>query len=476
MPRALAADDGLPEVEVAANRAEVQDLAKFAVAENNKRKVEHHTQALTPAHSSSSLSPLPFSLLSLSPPLPLSPSTSLPLPLSPSPYAMGITGNKPPVRVCVFSISNHSASALSFAPFPAALYRCPSFRPAPSAPLPLGQLQRCPSALPPFRHSALPSFRSSSFPPFCLSALPHFRPSALSYLTPSPPPLRAGLRVRAEQGRRAGETEQRSAAGEEESRNELRLMSVAPMPVAALAAGRLKGKRGEGGREGGAEKGRGERGSAGGGSGEGGRGGGWGGGEGGRVGGGEWGKWEACSCHQISCLPSLSPPSIFPPFPPRPPTLPLPFSSSPPLSPSLSPPLSSFPLSISPLPNRPADALRELLEPYGELVRSWNLPDWLIHWGHPGNMAVVLLAMGGYGSYLGWQIRLASSPEAKAAARAAHPPIMGFMFLFFAIGATGGLTSLVTTGRPIFESPHAYSGMAGLVLLTIQTAMTALFK
>ncbi|CAI5991644.1 unnamed protein product, partial [Closterium sp. NIES-65] len=370
----------------------------------------------------------------------------------------------------------HSASALSFAPFPAALYRCPSFRPAPSAPLPLGQLQRCPSALPPFRHSALPSFRSSSFPPFCLSALPHFRPSALSYLTPSPPPLRAGLRVRAEQGRRAGETEQRSAAGEEESRNELRLMSVAPMPVAALAAGRLKGKRGEGGREGGAEKGRGERGSAGGGSGEGGRGGGWGGGEGGRVGGGEWGKWEACSCHQISCLPSLSPPSIFPPFPPRPPTLPLPFSSSPPLSPSLSPPLSSFPLSISPLPNRPADALRELLEPYGELVRSWNLPDWLIHWGHPGNMAVVLLAMGGYGSYLGWQIRLASSPEAKAAARAAHPPIMGFMFLFFAIGATGGLTSLVTTGRPIFESPHAYSGMAGLVLLTIQTAMTALFK
>ncbi|CAI5475840.1 unnamed protein product [Closterium sp. Yama58-4] len=170
---------------------------------------------------------------------------------------------------------------------------------------------------------------------------------------------RGGLRVRAEQGSGAGGTEQRGAEREKESRNELRLMSVAPMPVAALAA---------------------------------------------------------------------------------------------------------------------ADALRELLEPYGELVRSWDLPDWLIHWGHPGNMAVVLLAMGGYGSYLGWQIRLASTPEAKEAARAAHPPIMAFMFLFFAIGATGGLTSLVTTGRPIFESPHAYSGMAGLVLLTIQTALTAFFK
>ena len=35
-----------------------------------------------------------------------------------------------------------------------------------------------------------------------------------------------------------------------------------------------------------------------------------------------------------------------------------------------------------------AEGLRELLEPVGELVRSWNLPDWLIHWGHPGNMVM----------------------------------------------------------------------------------------
>ena len=33
-----------------------------------------------------------------------------------------------------------------------------------------------------------------------------------------------------------------------------------------------------------------------------------------------------------------------------------------------------------------AEGLRELLEPFGELVRSLDLPDWLIHWGHPGNM------------------------------------------------------------------------------------------
>ncbi|CAI5519414.1 unnamed protein product [Closterium sp. Naga37s-1] len=69
---------------------------------------------------------------------------------------------------------------------------------------------------------------------------------------------RRDLRVRAEQGRRAGETEQRSAAGEEESRNELRPMSVAPMPVAALAAGRRVLVGGRGGVAAGSGKGGGE--------------------------------------------------------------------------------------------------------------------------------------------------------------------------------------------------------------------------
>ncbi|CAI7885678.1 unnamed protein product [Closterium sp. NIES-54] len=103
------------------------------------------------------------------------------------------------------------------------------------------------------------SFASpSALPPFRRSALPPSRPSAHSYLTPSPPALPPDLRVRAEQGRRAGETEQRSAAGEEESRNELRPMSVAPMPVAALAAGRRVLVGGRGGVAAGSGKGGGE--------------------------------------------------------------------------------------------------------------------------------------------------------------------------------------------------------------------------
>lgn len=54
---------------------------------------------------------------------------------------------------------------------------------------------------------------------------------------------------------------------------------------------------------------------------------------------------------------------------------------------------------------------------------------------------VVLFAMGGYGSYQGWQIRLSPDGSAKAAAKDLHPKILAGMFFFFAAGAVGGVTS-----------------------------------
>lgn len=122
-----------------------------------------------------------------------------------------------------------------------------------------------------------------------------------------------------------------------------------------------------------------------------------------------------------------------------------------------------------------AEVLRSVFGPFAELVKTWSLPDWLVHWGHPGNMAVVLFAMGGYGSYLGWQIRLSDDVEVKAMAKDLHPKLLGGMFFFFALGATGGITSLLTSDKPIFESPHAVTGLIGLTLLAIQTALPALF-
>ncbi|XP_042476153.1 uncharacterized protein LOC122057877 [Macadamia integrifolia] len=122
-----------------------------------------------------------------------------------------------------------------------------------------------------------------------------------------------------------------------------------------------------------------------------------------------------------------------------------------------------------------AATVRSLFGPFVELVKFLNLPDWLVHWGHPGNMAVVLFAMGGYGTYLGFRIRFSDDVEEKAKAKDLHPKLLAGMFFFFALGATGGVTSLLTSNRPIFESPHAITGSIGLALLTIQTILPALF-
>lgn len=123
-----------------------------------------------------------------------------------------------------------------------------------------------------------------------------------------------------------------------------------------------------------------------------------------------------------------------------------------------------------------AGTVRSLFGPFVELVKSWNLPEALVHWGHPGNMAVVLFAMGGYGTYLGFRIRFSDDLEEKAKAKDLHPKLLGGMFFFFALGATGGVTSLLTSDKPIFESPHAVTGFIGLALLTIQSILPALFE
>ncbi|XP_057779223.1 uncharacterized protein LOC130997804 isoform X2 [Salvia miltiorrhiza] len=99
-----------------------------------------------------------------------------------------------------------------------------------------------------------------------------------------------------------------------------------------------------------------------------------------------------------------------------------------------------------------ATTVTSLISPFVELVKSWSLPGWLVHWGHPANM------------------------EEKAKAKDLHPKLLGGMFFFFALGATGGITSLLTSDRPIFQSPHAVTGFIGLALLTIQTLLPTLFE
>ncbi|KAK4396398.1 hypothetical protein Sango_1476400 [Sesamum angolense] len=117
-----------------------------------------------------------------------------------------------------------------------------------------------------------------------------------------------------------------------------------------------------------------------------------------------------------------------------------------------------------------ATTVRSLFGPFVELVKSWNLPDWLVHWGHPGNMAVVLFAMGGYGTYLGFRIRFSDDVEEKAKAKDLHPKLLGGMFSFL-------LLELLVELHPFsLQTSPSSKGFIGLALLTIQTILPSLFE
>jgi hypothetical protein len=63
-------------------------------------------------------------------------------------------------------------------------------------------------------------------------------------------------------------------------------------------------------------------------------------------------------------------------------------------------------------------------------------------------MAVVLLAMGGYGAlYLGWQIRVSDDAAVIKKAQDLHPKLALGMAFFFALGAVGGMMSMIMQVR-----------------------------
>ncbi len=111
--------------------------------------------------------------------------------------------------------------------------------------------------------------------------------------------------------------------------------------------------------------------------------------------------------------------------------------------------------------------LREILEPIAQQFSTLGLPEPIIHWGHPLMMAIVIFVMGSFVGLAGWRGRVLEDKDAANKSRSDHRKIAPWMFLFLAMGYSGGLLSLVMQHKSILESPHFWTGTIVLGLLGV---------
>lgn len=111
----------------------------------------------------------------------------------------------------------------------------------------------------------------------------------------------------------------------------------------------------------------------------------------------------------------------------------------------------------------------EVLEPIAAWFRSLGVPEVIVHWGHPLMMAIVIFILGSYVAWAGWRGKLLEETDKDGAIknRIAHRQLAPLLFLFLAGGYTGGVLSLVMQHKPLFESPHFWTGSLVLLLLLI---------
>ncbi|MGG6296549.1 DUF4079 domain-containing protein [Leptolyngbya sp. AN02str] len=120
-------------------------------------------------------------------------------------------------------------------------------------------------------------------------------------------------------------------------------------------------------------------------------------------------------------------------------------------------------------------SLSAWLEPIAAWFRSLNMPEPIVHWGHPAMMGIVVLVMGSFAAITGWQGRILTATNDALAAekRTAHKKVAGMMFLFISLGYTGGVLSLVMQQQPILQSPHFWTGSLAILLLLVNGLIAA---
>ncbi len=120
-----------------------------------------------------------------------------------------------------------------------------------------------------------------------------------------------------------------------------------------------------------------------------------------------------------------------------------------------------------------ATNLSERLEPLAAWFRTLNTPEPIVHWGHPAMMAIVVLVLGSYVAWAGWNIRVATDKELVKKSRADHRKLAPLMTAFLFMGYTGGILSLVIQGHEILGSPHFWTGTLALALLATNGMISA---
>ena len=122
-----------------------------------------------------------------------------------------------------------------------------------------------------------------------------------------------------------------------------------------------------------------------------------------------------------------------------------------------------------------AGGLEGAIQPLADVLNIIT-PMPVTKYAHGAAMAGILLLLGGQAAYYGWQLRLSDNPETIETAKARHPTLARTVTASFTFGALGGLISLVMQGKPLLQSPHATTGIIGLLLLYLQASLPLFFE
>jgi hypothetical protein len=111
------------------------------------------------------------------------------------------------------------------------------------------------------------------------------------------------------------------------------------------------------------------------------------------------------------------------------------------------------------------ETIKEILQPIADVFSSMEMPEPIIHWGHPLMMGIVIFAMGTFAGITGWRIRTSQDKEVVASNKGEHRKVAPLMFLFITLGYSGGILSLIMQGEDIFSSVHFWTGSLVISLL-----------